>query len=333
MSGAFRSTSKKNSRYSFAGDARHGDGSSPGQGGQGFNRKWIQLVICFTVLGLVLVIKSFFPHSAKGLQSVFSQNLGSGLDYKTAFSNIGRAVSHGGDIAAIWDVISQELFASQKAIPITAQTPEQASATPSPPSSPDRPAYIPPFSSPLEPQPQSTLHPSPTTQILSEWDTSLFSQPEEDDTDPVPFGYTRPDNVDYGVYPIDFPYRAPLRGPWTSYFGYRNHPILGDTRFHYGVDIAANTGTPIAAFADGVVDAVGESNVNGLYLMIQHTGGFLTLYAHCSKIPVKKGQKVSMGDTIALVGQTGQATGPHLHFEVRRAGVVINPEQYLDEPL
>lgn len=113
----------------------------------------------------------------------------------------------------------------------------------------------------------------------------------------------------------------PVAGTITSPQGYRTDPITGETSYHSGTDIAVPEGTPILAAADGTVtvanalDSWGGSY--GYYVKLDHGGGLTTLYAHCSSICVTAGQQVKAGEVIAYVGQTGRATGPHLHFEVR----------------
>ena len=92
---------------------------------------------------------------------------------------------------------------------------------------------------------------------------------------------------------------------------------------------AADEGAAIAAFADGTVYATGESSSLGRYIMLQHEGGYITLYAHCSKVTATGGQ-VSMGDKIAEVGSTGLATGPHLHFELHDGSLYLNPIFYVE---
>lgn len=123
-------------------------------------------------------------------------------------------------------------------------------------------------------------------------------------------------------------HRDPVSGPVSSGFGWRIHPKDGILRFHYGIDIAAEKGTPIAAFSDGTVSYTGESTEYGLYLCISHEDNTSTFYAHCSKVSVKKGQKVSVGQKIAEVGNTGNSTGCHLHFEVRKDGKYLDPAWY-----
>ena len=122
---------------------------------------------------------------------------------------------------------------------------------------------------------------------------------------------------------------TPVAGTLTSDYGYRDHPVSGDYLFHRGVDIGAVTGTPIAAFASGTVEFIGESEVSGLYVQIDHGNGVETFYAHCSALYVSQGDTVQVGDTIAAVGETGNATGPHLHFAVIKDGIYLDPLFYI----
>ncbi len=115
----------------------------------------------------------------------------------------------------------------------------------------------------------------------------------------------------------------------SSPFGQRFHPVLGQWRLHSGIDLAASTGTPIKAAADGVVLDAGWMGGYGLSVIVAHTSTVSTLYAHASTLRVEAGQQVRAGDTIALVGSTGMSTGPHLHFEVRMNGEVQDPVKFL----
>ena len=128
---------------------------------------------------------------------------------------------------------------------------------------------------------------------------------------------------------LGFAYADPVAGEITSGFGYRAHPIEGKERFHYGMDIDAEKGTVIRAFADGKVTAVGESSELGKYVTVQHGDNYSTLYAHCKCITASSGQTVQLGDPIAEVGDTGQATGPHLHFELHQDTAYLNPIYYV----
>jgi len=122
----------------------------------------------------------------------------------------------------------------------------------------------------------------------------------------------------------------PVQGGLISGFGYRTHPILKTKRMHTGVDLQASTGTDVHATADGRVKYVGVNRGGyGLQIEIEHGGiGFVTKYAHLSKVQVKKGQLVKRGDVIALSGNTGLSSGPHLHYEIIKFGQKINPLDY-----
>ena len=115
----------------------------------------------------------------------------------------------------------------------------------------------------------------------------------------------------------------------TSPFGGRIHPITGVWSNHGGTDIRAPYGTPIVAANSGEVIYAGYHYSYGNYVIVDHGGGIATLYGHCSKLLVSKGQAVSKGETIALIGSTGESTGNHLHFEVRINGVRKQPMDYL----
>ena len=128
---------------------------------------------------------------------------------------------------------------------------------------------------------------------------------------------------------LGFAYACPLSGTLTSPFGWREDPNSGEECFHYGVDIAGEEGASVACFADGTAGTVGESNLLGKYVTVNHEGGFSTLYAHCSAVTVSAGQSVQKGDELAHVGSTGNATGPHLHFEVHDGGEYLNPIYYV----
>lgn len=128
---------------------------------------------------------------------------------------------------------------------------------------------------------------------------------------------------------LGFSYVSPLSGTMTSNFGWRDDPNGGGECFHYGVDIAGEEGAEIVCFADGTVGAVGDSTIFGNYVTVNHADGFSTLYAHCSAITASAGQSVQRGEIIAKVGATGNATGPHLHFEVHDGNEYLNPVYYV----
>ena len=128
---------------------------------------------------------------------------------------------------------------------------------------------------------------------------------------------------------LGFSYTAPLSGAVTSPFGWRDDPNGAGECFHYGMDIGCEKGDIIRAFADGTVTAIAESTELGKYIIVTHAGGYTTLYAHCSRINASSGQSVRMGDPIAEVGDTGDATGYHLHFELHQNNMYLNPVYYV----
>ncbi len=117
-------------------------------------------------------------------------------------------------------------------------------------------------------------------------------------------------------------------GSITSPYGYRIHPISGTKKFHSGIDLGAPSGTPIVAAKSGTVVRSYMSSSYGNYTVIDHGGGVMTAYAHQSKRLVSVGDTVSAGETIGLVGSTGNSTGNHLHFEIYVNGSTVNPMKY-----
>ncbi|MBD5093911.1 MAG: M23 family metallopeptidase [Subdoligranulum sp.] len=121
-----------------------------------------------------------------------------------------------------------------------------------------------------------------------------------------------------------FSWPLPVGGTITSQFGHRADPFTGEVSYHSGTDISAPEGTPILAAADGTVTTANATDPwggsYGYHVILDHGGGLETLYAHCSAICVVPGQSVRQGEVIGYVGQTGRATGDHLHLEVRVNG-------------
>ena len=131
---------------------------------------------------------------------------------------------------------------------------------------------------------------------------------------------------------VSVPSRMPLEGAaLTSGFGMRQHPVLGGRRQHTGIDLAAPTGTPVYATADGVIGRADWYSSYGLYIAINHGASMETRYAHLSRLAVAAGDTVKKGDLIGYVGSTGRSTGPHLHYEVRVDGLAVNPIPYMVE--
>jgi len=121
----------------------------------------------------------------------------------------------------------------------------------------------------------------------------------------------------------------PAQGWLTSQFGYRVSPFTGIRQLHAGLDIAAPVGTKVTAAADGIVTQAITDPHYGKVVIINHGYGVVTRYGHNSEVMVKPGQRVRRGDVISMIGSTGRATGPHLHYEIHVNGIPVNPSRYI----
>ena len=160
------------------------------------------------------------------------------------------------------------------------------------------------------------------TGALDDAYTAVFGPRQAQPTAATYTAENTPEDVCLTQQVLGFAYAAPVQGTVTDGFGWR------ENAFHYGTDIAADAGTVISSFADGTVTAVGDSSQLGNYVTVSHAGAFTTLYAHCSRIIASSGASVKEGDVIAEVGETGVATGPHLHFELHEGSQYLNPIYY-----
>ncbi len=130
------------------------------------------------------------------------------------------------------------------------------------------------------------------------------------------------------IEPAGVGYEWPVWGRISSRFGWRSISVAGN-RFHGGIDIAADSGTPVRTARGGVVSRAGWVGAYGYLVSIDHGGGWETRYAHLSRIDVRVGQRLAQGAVLGLVGSTGASTGPHLHFEVRHEGRALDPLGFL----
>lgn len=124
------------------------------------------------------------------------------------------------------------------------------------------------------------------------------------------------------------PQGIPVNGRLSSGFGMRLHPRYGRELFHAGIDLSAQSGTPVHATADGIISFSGWSKGNGNIVVIEHGHGFSTVYAHNTKNLMKVGQTVRRGQEIATTGSTGVTTGPHVHYEIWKNGTCVNPASF-----
>ena len=251
------------------------------------------------------------------LNGVLSQN----IDVAEVFSAVGRGIS--GDLPweHTWDEVYKAVFKpdEETAVPVSVTEREDLA----------------------QPNPVSDLRRFADGNAACDIWLGAETAPErkaDDAQDPEPAAETSyifysdeilPAPVSMSQAILNFRYCTPLLGTLSSKFGYREHPVQGDERFHYGIDIAADNGSEVDCFADGTVSAVGESSSYGKYVTVAHGDAYTTLYAHCSKITVSSGTSVRRGQKIAEVGETGIATGPHLHFELHHGSDYLNPVYYV----
>lgn len=138
-------------------------------------------------------------------------------------------------------------------------------------------------------------------------------------------GKTAPSSCDLSPVVSSAPVLPPVGGKVTCVFGYRIHPTNGLEDFHNGVDIAAPQGSGIHAALPGTVSEISNSAIYGNYIILDHGGGFHTVYCHCDTIVAPLGANLRQGELIATVGSTGISTGPHCHFEIVKDGKYYNP--------
>ena len=292
----------------------------------------LQLVACGGIFVLLVAVKLLLPGKMAQWNEQLSGMMQQNMDVQTVFSAVGRAFS--GEEGALEEVY-QAVFHPQEEGELVETAAPMESTIPVPQAmdslrafrtgASDSGAWLHDLEQETQiaaGQPQ-TAEPAPADQTESaaaQASTLAYVLYSDQNL---------PENVSLEQAILGFDYCTPVVGTLTSNFGYREHPVEGEERFHYGLDIAANTGTAIGCFADGTVTAVGESSSYGKYLIVAHEGGYSTLYAHCSKITVSSGAAVKEGQTIAEVGETGIATGPHLHFELHRDSDYLNPIYYV----
>ena len=324
------------------------------QGGE--NTALLRLIVCGAVFVLLVAAKLLFPDAVSDVARSAGQLIGRNADFKEAFAAMGRAISGEEPAAASLQDAYTAVFspdppdAGKDAEPaagkdgpvekeVQPEAPDVQAGQPLQPALASQAASVPAaldLGSSLAPQ---TL-PQPPEEVLDAVTETVVepedqAAPEPDDTtasEALSYVYTMPalpENASLEQRNLGFDHCTPVCGVLSSTFGWREHPVEGGSKFHYGVDLAAEEGAPVLAFADGSVYAAGESSTLGNYIMLQHAGGYITLYAHCSRVTASGGS-VAMGDKIAEVGSTGLATGPHLHFELHDGGLYLNPIFYVD---
>jgi len=254
------------------------------------------------------------------------------LDYRAAIATIGETLTGEATILEVLGEMTVRAFGGMPSEDVPATVPELPPPMVRPAPTPEPlPVVHPPIE---EVFPVPELHEG--IYLLSAEDEEPEPVPETPEAVAVflahqePFAYRDlPENATISYAPLGLEFVTPVYGRVSSPFGFRMHPLRGEVRFHFGTDIAAYSGTPISAFADGRVVAARENDSWGKYILLYHGDGIYTRYAHASVKYVQAGDTVERGQRIGRVGMTGGATGPHLHFELRVEGMYRNPEFYL----
>ena len=305
-----------------------------------------QLCVCLALFLMVFVGKGAFPRQLAQIQSKLVAVLTANTDFSAAFARLGESLGGQGSVLGELEDFCVEVFGIQ---PVEdgeagAGSPSQTAREQAFLNAGVSPADLAAHYLRLEDVPEDWLsageevsqdtQPEPQAEVQPE---TAAAQPEETvpavgtvllsanyDGPALPNNYTM-DQLSLGALETV----NPILGHLNSTYGYRDHPVDGEYKFHNGVDIGGQQGDPIGAFAAGTVEYIGENDDHGLYLQIDHGNGVKSFYAHCSKLLVSQGQAVAVGETVALVGSTGMSTGPHLHFEIKCAGVHVDPAYYL----
>ncbi|NLL39225.1 MAG: M23 family metallopeptidase [Clostridiales bacterium] len=300
----------------------------------------VRLLACLGIALITLLIKLIFPGASATMKREILPVLDSSVDYKAAFSSMGRFFTGDSDFSKAFNDMVAFLITGKEAI--------KAGAVPEGESVPvlgrsavgaqtlGNPNIFPGSGQPLSQGAEiavfednrsfAALQTTPAPhepQEKNEVETFLESQS-------LFYGYDIPEDVIVEKIELPFEYIKPVDGILSSGFGYRVHPVDNEVKFHYGLDYDAPEGADILSFADGTVLVSGESSTLGYYLIVSHGDGFVTQYFHCKKLHVLSGDQVEKGMKIAEVGQTGNATGPCLHFEIIQNGSYLNPEYYLE---
>lgn len=297
-------------------------------------RLLLRTVACGGVFVLLVAAKLLLPARMAAFNAKLSAAMERNMDVQAVFSAVGRTFS--GEGAGVTELY-QAVFRPQDTTPDTEITPQAEAASQAGAAFQAGPSLT---AGKLTSR-TVRLTGSAALEVLRSYRRDAAeslpgseSAPEETDdaSDLAYILYSQenlPERVSMEQAILGFDYCAPVQGVLSSDFGYREHPTEGEERFHYGVDLAADAGTEVVCFADGTVTAVGESSSYGRYCVVAHEGGYSTLYAHCSRITVNSGAAVNRGQKIAEVGETGIATGPHLHFELQCQGIYLNPVYYV----
>lgn len=306
--------------------------SAQNGGAEGERRRLIQLAISLALFLLVYIGRGVFPAQLEVWRTVTAAN----VDFKAAFLRFSGDLSRGEPVADALEALCVTLMGCEV----------EEEPSPSPGFSEEE------FQIPVRLSQTSRMgldylnehgvlakanfsskgdeqaEPEPESVPLEPSQPALVTAVAQEYTDD---GVKLPRNVSLAFYELGLSETTvPVNGTATSGFGYRDSPINGKNEFHLALDIGAEEGTEIGAFAAGTVEYIGTSDEFGNYLKINHENNVSSFYAHCSKLLVHKGDQVTCGQTVALVGHTGNATGSHLHLTIEKDNIRLDPAYYVD---
>lgn len=297
--------------------------------GEREKRRLAQLLACLALFGAVFCTRGL--DKLEGLRTNLNRVLTMDADFQSAFSQLGRSLSLGRPVGQSLNDLWTDVFLPQErqAPAVWREGPLYEAARKELCGGGDAlfPLAV-----------GERQAPSPMAQSVSRTQPQAEAGPPEAAPTPEPevvhmdyTGPALPDNATMDRYALGLAQTVtPVKSRITSGYGWREHPVEGGEKFHRGVDLKADVGTPVLAFAAGMVEYIGESDSYGQYLQLRHDNGVATFYAHCSKLCVQQGQTVEAGEKVAESGATGEVTGPHLHFEMTKDGVRLNPAYYIE---
>lgn len=311
----------------------------------------LQLIICLALFLAIFLWKGVFPQKLGQVRDDLLALITTDLDFRAALSGLGESLAEGDTVLSEFGAFCVEVFGA--GIQENDVKPESFTSIPQPedvrggevsflsrkmdaasctahyaeldrygmtvvPLAEDPPAETDPIADSIT-EPAALEDPPAVPAVGTVVVASDYSGEE------LPGNYTM-DQLSLGGLDTV----VPVLGHLNSEYGYRDHPISGRYQFHGGVDIGGKKGDPIAAFAAGTVEYIGEDDSYGQYLQIDHGNGVKSFYAHCSRILVSKGQTVALGEKVAEIGSSGVSTGPHLHLELKYFKMHLNPAYYVD---
>ena len=293
----------------------------------------LQLAVCAALFAAVFIGKGVFPQRVEQLRGDLQAALSSDTDFRSAFVRLGESLAGEGTVLGELGAFCVEVFGPAQGDEALLDPAVQVQAAQD-------------FLNQQASEAEQAAYYLRMDQVPEEWfqhsETSQEEPAAAETAQAVPAVGTVVWQSDYSGQPLPENYTmdcislgdlqtvTPVLGHLRSEYGYRDHPVDGEYKFHNGVDIGGQEGDPIGAFAAGTVDYIGENDDHGLYLQIDHGNGIKSFYAHCSKLCVSQGQTVAAGEKVAEVGSTGVSTGPHLHLEVKWNGLHLNPAYYVE---